>query len=131
MEKNVKVAKVTTMPIKHQDLASLIRRAAKFHNAPAKKTRANTSNAAATYSAASAINGDSNPAEAKYFWNCANRSRPTHKNVLPPMALSTTLNNQKQVQKTRIQAPHNPLLCPHARITVSLHTGKKLNSFGL
>ena len=66
----------------------------KEKSAPVKKTKAKTSNAAATINAKLAIAGDSNPAEAKNFWNWANLSLPTQRNKLPPIILSTILKSQ-------------------------------------
>ncbi|MAV52000.1 MAG: hypothetical protein CL829_04480 [Crocinitomicaceae bacterium] len=98
MEKKVNVSMVRTIPIKHHEWAASRRFWAKCHQAPAKKTKANTSKAPATINPALATHAASKPAEAKYFWNWAKRSRPTHRKWAPPMILSKTLNSQKMVQ---------------------------------
>ena len=70
----------------------------KWNQAPAQNTKAKASKAAATMSPASATHGASRPAEAKYFWNWAKRSRPTHRKWAPPTILSTTFSNQNSAQ---------------------------------
>ena len=67
IEKIVKVASVKLIPIKNQERQSSTLFLKSLNRAPMKNTKAKPSNAAATYNAKSAMNGDSSPAEAKNF----------------------------------------------------------------
>ena len=120
MEKKVKVASVVTVPARNHVCDAASRRFRKCRVAPAKKTSANTSSAAATTSPKSATQGAGKPAEAKYFWNCAKRSRPTHKKWAPPTILSITLKSQNSVQYARMPSRiHGPVWAPNREDAMS------------